>query len=277
MADAAAESGESVVVTLVNLSGEIVWGPEPVPSRESLDALTWRAAKGMGKLLHRVCLVKDGEVLKGRSTLAATGFAGECQLQVVVEDATEKIREIQAKMGRPIQPGLSDAEVAQVEEKYDFIFTPELREFLQVGIPAEWHNWRKLLAVEKGLAEDTVSQQWMWHATPENEGDVPEELWTFLRSTKEDPTLDDVIALARKHKPIPVFKHRMMVAVPHQPGLPVLSLHQFTDNIIYGRNFWEWLENDKMVEKGIIPEEWKQSSLNLDDGVADIPFWGLTM
>ena len=60
-------------------------------------------------------------------------------------------------------PGLSEDEIKRIETKFSFIFPPETREFLQIGVPVDpassrngkpaeeyadpfnWHNWRWLL------------------------------------------------------------------------------------------------------------------------------------
>ncbi|CAE7018907.1 unnamed protein product [Symbiodinium sp. CCMP2456] len=116
MDDSAAALGDdSVNITGSNLSGSIVWGPENVPARESIESLRRLVARGMQKQPHRIRLVKDSEVLKGESTLASQGLKGEVQLQVVTQDFTEKIKEMQASMGVKIMPGLSDAEMRKAE------------------------------------------------------------------------------------------------------------------------------------------------------------------
>ncbi|CAE7822607.1 Tmtc4 [Symbiodinium sp. CCMP2592] len=112
---AAAMGDDSVNITGSNLSGSIVWGPDKVSARESVESLRRLVARGLQKQPHRIRLVKDSEVLQGESTLASRGLKGEVQLQVLTQDFTEKIKEMQASMGVKIMPGLSDAEVGKAE------------------------------------------------------------------------------------------------------------------------------------------------------------------
>ena len=130
-------------------------------------------------------------------------------------------------MGVEILPGLTDEEVEKAEAKFGFTFPPELREFLQVGLPTKWHNWRELIkdSVMVGFEADTVSQQLLWNATPEEEEDVPDEIWELVGSRD----LEEVKKQASLHRLVPIAGHRMMPSVPHECGLPVLSMHQCSD------------------------------------------------
>ena len=126
-----------------------------------------------------------------------------------------------------ILPGLTDEEVERAESKFGFTFPPELREFLQVGQPAAWHNWRALIqdSVIIGSKDDTVSQQLLWNATPLNPKRVPDAVWDFVKSKD----FEEVRKQASLHRLVPICGHRMMPSVPHEAGLPVLSMHQCLD------------------------------------------------
>eukprot|EP00439_Symbiodinium_sp_Y106_P056908 s3134_g8.t1 len=137
---ATAMGDDSVNITGSNLSGSIVWGPEKISARESVESLRRLVARGLQKQPHRIRLVKDSEVLQGESTLASRGLKGEVQLQVLTQDFTEKIKEMQASMGVKIMPGLSDAE----------------------GIPASWFPYLALL-VGQLLILATYAQAF-WYA-----------------------------------------------------------------------------------------------------------------
>ena len=165
-----------------------------------------------------------------------------------------------------IAPGLSDAQVETLQEKFGFKFPPEVLFFLQVGVPIKhettegsipaelpafyqtasdgWHNWHLLASDELvvGSDDDTITKQIKWHATPEHQ------------SHPADYPL------------IPLFAHRMIPSVPHQIGNPVFSMHGCYDNIIYGRNFWVWLEEEFRVE---VNDQYKETSVSY----SDIPFW----
>ena len=134
--------------------------------------------------------------------------------------------------GVAFDSGLTDAEVEAAETRYGFRFPPDLRAFLQAGLPRgdRFPDWRAgdeaglrywLDLPLRGVLFD-IEQNGFWL---EEWGPRPPSLSEAQRVAAEL-----VVAAPRL---IPVYSHRMMPAEPHLPGNPVFSVHQ-TDIIWYG-------------------------------------------
>jgi hypothetical protein len=128
--------------------------------------------------------------------------------------------------------GLTDAEVIAAESRFGFQFPPDLREFLQTGLPRgpKFPDWRSgdeaelrdwLDQPRQGVLFD-VERNGFWL---EEWGPRPDSLGEALRVAGE--------LVAAAPQLIPIYVHRMMPDEPHLPGNPVFSVHQ-TDIIVYG-------------------------------------------
>lgn len=160
------------------------------------------------------------------------------------------------------EPGLTDTEIGEIEERFNFRFPPDLSEFLQAGLPygEGFPDWRSnderslrdwLDLPRDGVAFDVRSNGvWLpsWGPKPE-ESDQAERLINEL--VRAAPTL------------IPVYSHRMIPEGP-RAGNPVFSVHQ-TDIIVYGCNLASYLCNEFKVAT---PTE-----LNRGDKAQQIEFW----
>lgn len=246
---------ESVTVTVTFLSGGVAWGPAEVAKTKSLGAFRADVAQYLGNSVLDLSFTQGDQSLDDldASTLLVTrdtSSDGKILLGLVVKDFfNAKLDEIHKAMGS--LPGLTDDEVQRLEAKYGWIFPPDLKAFLQAGVPPTWHNFHELAKddIPKGSKKDTISGELENHATPPEAAHVE---------------------LARQHPLIPIYGHRMMPSIPCENGLPVYSMHEdCSDNIIYGDNLWEYLERDDHIAKGIIPEEWKHES----QCIAEVPFW----
>jgi len=145
--------------------------------------------------------------------------------------------------------------VRTAETKYEISFPEDLKAFLQVGVPPNWHNWRELVRddVVRGSPQDTISTARDWHATP---ADAEERRLTLM------------------YPLIPIYENMMMPSVPSLSGFPVFRMYDCSvrdccDNIVYGSNLWEYLERDDHVREGVVPHQWKANCLPLDH----VPFW----
>ena len=138
--------------------------------------------------------------------------------------------------------GLTDAEVAEVENRFDFRFPPDLREFLQTALPRgrQFPDWRS--------ANDAMLRDWL--ALPsqgvlfdiehnafwlDEWGPQPSSLVQALQ------TAGELIAAAPRL--IPIYGHRMMPDEPHTAGNPVFSVHQ-TDIIHYGFDLADYFRHE---------------------------------
>ena len=143
--------------------------------------------------------------------------------------------------------GLTNAEVAAVEARYEFRFPPDLLAFLQAGLPQgerfpDWRsgtesslrNWFDL--PREGIVFD-VEHNAFWL---DEWGQRPPRLAEALR------VADQLIAAAPRL--VPIYAHRMMPTEPHLPGNPVFSVHQ-TDIIIYGINLRAYLVREFLARE----------------------------
>jgi hypothetical protein len=138
--------------------------------------------------------------------------------------------------------GLTNEELARCEKRFGFRFPPDLRKFLQTGLPRgpRFPDWRRgdkvrlcewLDAPRRGVLFDVEHNGfWLeeWGRKPENLADASSAASAHVLTA---PRL------------IPVYAHRMMPDEPHLPGNPVLSVHQ-TDIIYYGFNLADYLRHE---------------------------------
>jgi hypothetical protein len=135
--------------------------------------------------------------------------------------------------------GLTDTEIATVEDRFEFRFPPDLRTFLQIALPqgAQFPDWRS--------GDPAMLREWL---------DSPREgvlfdiqyngFWRDEWGTRPI-ALDDSLRMANElliaaPRLIPVYAHRMMPDEPHLAGNPVFSVHQ-TDIIHYGFDLEDYL------------------------------------
>src|ERR1700722_14633608 len=176
-------------------------------------------------------------------------------------DWTDVVAQMQS-LGIDFAPGLTDAEVRATEVKFRFEFPPDLRAFLQVGLPRGegFPDWRsgdesKLRAhldiPRDGILFD-IERNGFWL-----------EEWGSPKSLEEAKRVaTDLIAAAPKL--IPIYMHRMMPCEPREPGNPVFSVHQ-TDIIYYGFDLLDYVRHEfELSERDPWPER-----------VHRTPFWDL--
>ena len=267
-----------LVLEVVKLGGETISNPETLASTLSCDQLRRQVATKMKTPWRAVQLAAGEQPLQGPETLDKMGLVeGKHQIQVVLQDNSREIRQIQEELVKCSEPGtvladgLSDEQVEILEKKYGFCFPPEYLEFLQAGVPTGggWHDWHALVSLEEGSLEDTVSEIIRCHCTPDDDSDD----YYYLNpwAPEDEKSLEKAVEYATKIYPaIPICYHRCTLTVPHTSGLPVMSMHQMSDNIQVGDNFWDWMAKDNDLPEGTVPEAWRsQKSIPLDE----IPFW----
>ena len=274
----ATSSASTITLEAVKLGGESVWGPVELPTNLSCDELRRQVARALGLRSFRALKLAFGDrALEGLEKLDEKGLVeGKHQIQVVIQDRSEEIRKIQELIAScskhekdvKLTEGLSDDEVDALEKRYGFRFPPEVLEFLQAGVLVSktWHDWHALASgsIPLGAEEDTVSNIYKWHCTPEDEEYYYENPWA------EKKSLEKAIEFATKTYPlIPLKGHRCIVTVPHTEGLPCVSMHQMSDNIRMGKNFWHYVATDLDLPEGTVPQEWTEKSFPWEE----IPFW----
>jgi hypothetical protein len=138
--------------------------------------------------------------------------------------------------------GLTDADVAAVQARFGFRFPPDLRAFLQAGLPRgpQFPDWRS--DGEQSLRE--------WLELPlhgilfdiEHNAFWLEEWGPWPGSVGEACRMATAL-VAKAPKLIPIYGHRMMPDEPHMSGNPVFSVHQ-TDIIHYGFDLADYLRRE---------------------------------
>ncbi|MDO4431938.1 MAG: hypothetical protein Q4B80_01350 [Aerococcaceae bacterium] len=162
-----------------------------------------------------------------------------------------------------IDPGLSDAEITELEGIYNIEFPEAWRQFFQTGLPIgrRFYNWRdkspeNIQYIRESL--DTPYQgvldaieEIVWN---ESWGQEPKDM------VSKRQALEAMMASAPKL--IPIYGHRYL-AVVDAPVLPVISVYGI-DIIYYGFD----LENYFLVEYGIKGQQ------EIDfKHIAEVPFW----
>ncbi len=151
--------------------------------------------------------------------------------------------DVLASYGRfPVRPGLTEPELAGVEQEFGFSFADDHRAFLAAGLPygRGWPDWRdgdrdqlreKLAMPVEGVLFD-VAENDFWY---EGWGPPP-------------GTTADAVTVARRFlmtvpRLVPVHSHRYLPAGRGTSGHPVLSVMQ-TDIIGYGANLAAYLRHE---------------------------------
>jgi hypothetical protein len=136
-------------------------------------------------------------------------------------------------------PGLSEAELRNVERQVGANFPPDLRQFLSVGLPIgeRFPNWREPNSPAireqldwpfEGIAFDIRANTfWLddWGQRPDDVADAISVARSFVAAA---PRL------------IPIFAHRYIPGTPCLSGNPVLSVYQ-TDIVHYGVDLANYL------------------------------------
>ena len=168
------------------------------------------------------------------------------------------------------EAGLTDREISEIEERCEFRFPPDLKLFLQLGLPQgdlrrdgtdEFPNWRddpvKIMQENRELWEGgfyfDIENNIFW--MPKTWGEKPEALADQLAIAKD--YLQTVPEL------IPICAHRMLPVEPCEVGNPVISILQPHDTIYFGYNLQSYFQNEF-----ITPWKW-----NEDGDYREIRFW----
>jgi len=142
--------------------------------------------------------------------------------------------------------GLTDAEVERAQQQFEIRFPPDLREFLQIGLPRgpQFPDWR---SGEQGRLRD-------WLDVPRRGilFDVEYNDYWHPDLNARPCMLEDALSVASEGvraapRLVPVFGHRMIPAEPHEAGNPVFSIHQ-ADIICYGFDLADYLRREFRLE-----------------------------
>lgn len=146
------------------------------------------------------------------------------------------------RKGIPFERGLSDKEVSTIEERFAFVFPPELRLLLQTALPASdyFPNWR--------TDSNDRLQEWLDQPVQGILFDVRNNVFWHDNWGRRPALLSDAIEVAAHYlrgvpKLIPIGDRTYLKCVPALPnssGNPVFSIHQ-TDALHAGKDVPDFL------------------------------------
>lgn len=167
--------------------------------------------------------------------------------------------------GITFEAGLTDPEVAAAESRFGFRFPPDLREFLQTGLPRGpfFPDWRS--------GDEDELRDWLDRPRQGVVFDIEYNAFWLEKWGPRPGTLDEAKKAAERlvaaaPRLIPVYQHRMMPDNPHELGNPVFSVHQ-TDIIFYGADLPDYL-----VHEFLMAED-EQRNWTVASGTRPIAFW----
>lgn len=153
-----------------------------------------------------------------------------------------RYKRVLAGAGVTFEPGLTEGEIRDIEERYRFKFPPDLRDFLTFALPTSngFVNWRC-------ETEDEIVNRLQWPY----DGicfDIEHNVFWPAMWGKRPSSLEKAFAIAKTAlgaapKLIPICGHRYIPDSPHEAGNPVFSVYQ-TDIIYYGSDLANYLENE---------------------------------
>ena len=151
-----------------------------------------------------------------------------------------------------LDPGLTDAEIESVQDRFGFQFPPDLRSVLQRFLPVgqNFPDWRggsvfdllaRLVWPLEGILFDLRHGLWLaeWGEKPLDSEEAKE---LVRRIVSGAPIL------------VPIFSHRYLPAEPLLAGNPVFSVYQ-TDIVYYGNDLASYFQK----EFGVALPDWAAS------------------
>ena len=184
-------------------------------------------------------------------------------------EQTKHIIRLLTDKGVHFDSGLTDDEVLQVETKFDFKFPPDLKLFLQTGLPTSerFVNWR--LGLKSKDDADKIIVRLGWPLEGMLFDLQSNEFW--INSWGDKPnTYEEKERIAKEKyltfpKLIPIYSHRYIPSRPSEAGNPVFSVHQM-DIIFYGSDLATYFANEFSFE---LTDEFEM----LDKPKREIEFW----
>jgi hypothetical protein len=156
----------------------------------------------------------------------------------VVRQAFNTLRNAGARM----DPGLTDAEVEQVQLRWNVRFCEDHAGLLRLGVPVGngWVDWRH-------AAEKTIRMRLDAPITGLLFDVEYNEFWPASWGPRPDSTAE-ARSMARDRlsawpRLLPVFRHRYLPPGPYPSPAPLLSVMQ-SDVVHYGLDLVEWVQRE---------------------------------
>lgn len=138
--------------------------------------------------------------------------------------------------------GLSDAEIRDIEARFEFHFPLDLRSFLQTALPvgAKFPDWRR--------ADEPILQEWLERPLAGICFDIEHNNfwdpdWGPKPASLEEAVRTCRLLVAEAPRLIPVYGHRFMPDEPAESGNPVFSIYQ-ADIIYYGHDLEDYIRSE---------------------------------
>ncbi len=144
------------------------------------------------------------------------------------------------ELGQPVDAGLTDPEIDEVERVFGFTFAVEHRSFLQASLPIGdgFPDWRD-------VGGDALADQVRWPVDGVLFDVAHNDFWYPHWGQRPDEVSDAVVLAATRleavPRMVPVYRHRCLPA--GIDGHPVLSIMQ-TDVICYGADLADYVEHE---------------------------------
>lgn len=161
-----------------------------------------------------------------------------------------------------IQPGLTDAEFATIEQRFGFEFASDHRAFLAAGLPVwtvgdddpgmaswGWPNWRD---GDPGTLQRQVDHPTAVVLDAVEEGYWPTE-WRKRPAAPEQAMAKARARLLEVPRMVPVYAHRYLPSGRGTSGHPVLSIHSVHDTIVYGLDLADYVDHEFRVADVTVP------------------------
>jgi hypothetical protein len=181
----------------------------------------------------------------------------------------EQLIEILESKGIQFVSGLTDQEINNIQGSFNIIFPPDLKVFLQLGLPIAdgFVNWRYSLESDDYKQKITSLIEWPLDGILFDVNNNAFWMESWGHKPKSHNERQEIVKknYIKYPKLIPIYSHRYISSDPLELDNPVLSVYQ-TDVIYYGFNIFDYFAKEFHFD---LPENFNVPSAP----VREIPFW----
>ena len=159
----------------------------------------------------------------------------------------KNIVKILSKKGIQFAKGLTDLEIIEIETKFNILFPPDLKLFLQTAQPTSdgFVNWRLGLKSDKEFNKIIQRLNWPWEGMV---FDIKSNSFWMKSWGEKTNDIESKIQIAKEYyetypRLIPIYSHRYIPELPKDTGNPIFSVHQM-DIIYYGSDLETYFANE---------------------------------